>query len=52
MVITRDLFTLQMAFRLDTPESRMLREWFVEELAKMKSLDVLLVDMGQNAWLN
>jgi hypothetical protein len=43
---------ITMAFWLDTPEAGTLKMWFVEQVAKMKSLDVLLVDMGKNAWLN
>ncbi|MDR2951324.1 MAG: hypothetical protein LBV71_19215 [Prevotella sp.] len=43
---------ITMAFRLDTPESRTLRMWFVEQIAKIKSLDAMLVDVSQNAWWN
>ncbi len=43
---------ISIAFRLDTPEARILRMWFVEQVAKTRSLDVLFADMGQNAWLN
>ena len=43
---------ISMAFRLDTPEARTLRMWFVEQVAKMESLDMMFADMGQDAWWN
>ncbi len=43
---------ITIAFRLDTPEARTLRIWFVEQVAKMRSLDMMFADMGQDAWWN
>ncbi len=43
---------ISMAFRLDTPEARTLRMWCVEQVAKMRSLDMMFADMGQDAWWN
>ena len=43
---------ITIAFRLDTPEARTLREWFVEQVVKMKDLDVVFADTGQDFLLN
>lgn len=41
-----------MAFRLGTPEAGILRKWFMEQLAKIKYLDVILPDIGEKFRLN
>lgn len=38
---------ISMAFRLGTPQARTLRQWFVEQFTKMKSLDILIPDIGE-----
>ena len=43
---------ITIAFRLDTPEARTLREWFVEQITKMRDLDVVFADTGQDFLLN
>jgi hypothetical protein len=43
---------ITMAFRLETPEARTLRNWFVEQFIKMKSLDIKFSDIGENFRLN
>ena len=43
---------ITMAFKLDTPESRTLRIWFIEQFSKMKYLDVKFPDIGENFRLN
>jgi hypothetical protein len=43
---------ITMAFRLETPESKTLRMWFIEEFTKMKYLDVLFPDTGEKFRLN
>ncbi|MDR1201476.1 MAG: hypothetical protein LBL58_07605 [Tannerellaceae bacterium] len=43
---------ITMAFKLETPEARTLRMWFMEEFTKMKCLDVLFPDTGEKFRLN
>ncbi len=43
---------ITMAFRLDTPEARTLMVWFVEQVAKVKSLNVMFAGVGQDFRLN
>lgn len=43
---------ITMAFRLETPQARILRMWFVEQVTKMKCLDVIPDDMGEKFRLN
>lgn len=43
---------ITMAFRLETPESRTLRMWFVEQVTKMRGLDILFPNVGENFRLN
>ncbi len=43
---------ITMAFRLETPEARILRMWFIEQVAKVKSLDVMFAGVGQDFRLN
>lgn len=43
---------ITMAFCLDTPQAWTIRIWCVEQVAKMRSLDVLFTDTGQDFWLN
>ena len=41
-----------MVFRLGTPEARLLREWFIERLSKIKCLEVVFSDIGERVLLN
>lgn len=43
---------ITMAFRLETTESQTLRLWFVEQVAKMRSFDILFPDIGENFRFN
>lgn len=43
---------ITMAFRLETPEAKFLRMWFVEQFTKMKSLHGLFPDIGELFHLN
>lgn len=43
---------ITMAFRLESPEARTLRMWFLEQLSKMRSFDIPFPDIGENFRLN
>lgn len=43
---------ITMAFRLGTSEAKTLRMWFVEQFTKMKSLDIMVPDIGEKFRLN
>lgn len=43
---------ITMAFRLETSEAKTLRIWFINQFTKMKSLDIILTDIGENFRLN
>lgn len=43
---------ITLAFRLATPEAKVLRIWFIEQLTKLQSFDVMFPDIGENFRLN
>ena len=43
---------IALTFLMTTPQAKTLRQWFIEQLLKMKNLDIPFVNIGQNFILN
>ena len=43
---------IALAFIMTTPQTEILRTWFVEQFLKIRKLDIPFVDIGQNFLLN